>query len=122
MMLWQPQASDITWGTAIVSLQNALLHLSDWCDFDEALYGYFNFCYNTDNCDLTYMIQALMKKIFQLTTVANDIVQIVMEGFPKKTDTALVISTFYDRIGQDFGTTLRYATDFDPTLYPLVQN
>jgi hypothetical protein len=122
MLVWTPKASDITWGTAIVSLQSGLLHTSDWCDFDEAIYGYLNFCYNTDNCYITYMIQALMKKVFQLTTVGNDFVQIFMEGIPKHTDSAIVVTSFFDRIGQNLGKVLRYATDFDPTLYPLVQN
>ena len=117
-----PNAPDTTWGNAIVSLQSGLLHLSDWCDFDEALYGYLTFSYNTDNTAPTYMLQALMKKVFQLTTVGNDFVQIFMEGMPKATDSELVISSFFDRIGSNLGKILRYATDFDPTLYPLVQN
>ncbi|TNV76409.1 hypothetical protein FGO68_gene5588 [Halteria grandinella] len=86
------------------------------------MYGWLTFCYNTDNCYITYMIQALMKKVFQLTTVANDFVQIFMDGLPKRTDSALVVSSFFDRVGQNLGKVLRYATDFDPTLYPLVQN
>ena len=65
------------------------------------------------------MIGAIMKKVFQLTTVANDFAQIFMEGVPKITDAASVVQTFFDRIGTNMGKLLRYAVDFDPTLYPI---
>jgi len=71
-MVITPNAPDTTWGNAIVSLQNGLFQMSDWCDFDEAIYGFLTFSYNTDNTAPTYMLQALMKKVFQLTTVGND--------------------------------------------------
>jgi hypothetical protein len=123
MTIWTPHASDTTWGTAIVSLQKGMLQMSDWCDFDEAVYGYLTFCYNspTGQCEITYMVSAIMKKIFQLTTVANDFAQIFIGGVPKSSDTAVVIQTFYERIGTNLGKVLRYATDFDPVANPLTQ-
>ncbi len=120
LSIWTPAASDTTWGTAIVSLQKGLLQVSDWCEIDEAVYGYLTFCYNSEQCNPTYMIGAIMKKVFQLTTVANDFAQIFMEGIPKVTDAASVVQTFFDRIGTNMGKLLRYAVDFDPTLYPII--
>jgi hypothetical protein len=120
--IWTPKASDTTWGTAIVSLQKAMLMISDWCDFDESIYGYLTFCYDseTDQCSVTYMIGAVMKKIFQLTQVGTDLVQAISDGgFPTKKDTADVITAFFRRIAVNGGKVLRYATDFDPVKYPL---
>lgn len=61
-----------------------------------------------------------MKKVFQVTTVANDFVQIFMEGgMPKFGDDAAKVTDFFDRAAQNCGKLIRYATDFDPTLYPI---
>ena len=117
-----PQVSNINWGTAIVSLQKAMLSISDWCDFDESIYGYLTFCYDSDSdqCSVTYMVGALMKKVFQLTQVATDFMQAFADGgFPTPKDTADVITAFFRRVGVNGGKVLRYATDFDPVKYPL---
>ena len=67
------------------------------------------------------MVSTIMKKVFQVTTVANDFAQIFMDGgMPKLGDDAAKIVEFYDRAFQNCGKLLRYATDFDPTLYPIV--
>ena len=63
------------------------------------------------------MVQSLFQKVFQVTTVANDFASIVMEGnFPFLGALSTNIEATYNRIGQDVGKLLRYATDFDPTL------
>jgi len=109
-----------SWTTGIITVQKSLLLISDWCEFDEAIYSYFNFCYETEQCELPNMVQTILKKVFQVTTVANDFAQIFMEGIPKTADDATKIETFADRIGTNCGKLLRYATDFDPTLYPML--
>jgi hypothetical protein len=103
------------WGTEIVSIQKALLMITDWCQYDEALYQYLEFCYSADACEIPNMINTLFKKVFQVTTVANDIAQVFMEGLPTQDSKVADIEQFANRVGQDVGKLLRYATDFDPT-------
>jgi hypothetical protein len=107
------------WGTEIVSIQKALLMITDWCQYDEVLYQYLEFCYDGDACDVVNMFNTLLKKVFQVTTVANDIAQVFMEGLPTQDSKPLDVELFANRVGQDVGKLLRYATDFDPTLVQL---
>ena len=107
------------WGNEVVNIQKILLLITDWCQYDEAVYDYLTYCYNGDSCEITNMVNTLLKKIFQVTTVANDVAQVVMEGLPQVTDTPATIEAFTNRIGADVGKLLRYATDFDPTTITL---
>ena len=95
-----------------------LTEIQQGCQFDEALYHYLTFCYNSQQCLLTYMFQTLLSKVFQITTVANDVVQLVVEGIPKTSATATVVEAYASRLGGDIGKVLRYGTNYDPTLFP----
>jgi len=64
------------------------------------------------------MFQTLLSKVFQITTVANDVVQLVVEGIPKTSATATVVEAYASRLGGDIGKVLRYGTNYDPTLFP----
>ena len=74
--------SKFDFGTEILAIQNVSLMISDNCEFDESVYDYLTFCYNGEACEVATMVQTLLTKIFQVTTVANDIAQIFMEGLP----------------------------------------
>lgn len=45
-----------TIGDAFNKITEALIKVSDWCDFDEALYGWLNFCYDTEQCEIPNMV------------------------------------------------------------------
>jgi hypothetical protein len=107
-----------SWTNSASNIQKAILLVSNWCDYDEALYTWMYFCYYSEQCMVTYMSQSLMKKVFQVTTVANDLAQLYMDGIPTPKDTPTVVKTFADRFGSNIGKLIRYATDYDPTLYP----
>lgn len=102
-----------TCSLAATSLLNSFV---DNCDYDEALYDYLAFCYDRENCSIVNMAQTLMKKVFQVTTVFNDLVAAFVEGVPGPTDTKDKVETFADKIGQNLGKLLRYATEFDYSL------
>ena len=107
-----------SWINNTVNIQKMLTDLQTDCQFDEALYSYLTFCYDSDQCLITYMFQTLMSKIFQVTTVFNDIAQLVVERPPAWTAAATDIESYANRFGQDVGKILRYATNYDPTLFP----
>jgi len=104
------------WGNEIVSFQKALILTADNCEYDESVYDLLSFCYQGEQCEFPNMVQTLLKKVFQVTTVANDFAQIMMEGLPKETDSQNTVEDFAERVGSNCGKLLRYATDFDPTL------
>ena len=66
------------------------------------------------------MFQTLMTKVFQVTTVFNDVVQLIVEMPPGFTAEAAKIEDYASRVGQDFGKILRYGTNYEPTLNPAV--
>lgn len=103
------------WGMEIVNIQKALLLITDNCEYDEALYQYLTFCYEGESCDIPVMFNTLLKKVFQVTTVANDIAQVFMEGLPTEKSSKAEIENFAERVGTNVGKILRYATDFDPS-------
>ncbi len=80
-----------SWTNSASNIQKAILLVSNWCDFDEALYTWMYFCYYSEQCMVTYMSQSLMKKVFQVTTVANDLAQLYMDGIPTPKDTPTVV-------------------------------
>lgn len=109
---------EFSWTNSASNIQKSILDISNWCDYDEALYTWMYFCYYSEQCLVTYMSQSIMKKVFQVTTVANDLAQLYMDGLPTPADKPADVETFADRLGSNVGKLLRYATDYDPTLYP----
>ena len=49
------------------------------CDFDNVLNDYFIWCDNND-CSLDYMLQNVLKKVIQITTVATNISNILNDA------------------------------------------
>lgn len=96
------------------------MQITDNCEYDEALYQYLTFCYNGENCNIENMFSALLKKVFQVTTVVNDIVQLFVEGLININDPPAKVENFADKIGGAIGKLLRYATDFDPAQVPIL--
>jgi hypothetical protein len=68
-----------------------------------------------EDCSLNTMMQTLLKKVFQVTTVANDLAQLVNGDKPGATD-YVAVQAFYLPVGNAIGKLLRYATNFDPTI------
>lgn len=85
-----------------------------YCDFDNALYDLAKWC-NNMNCTLPYIGTSFLKKTMQVTTVANDMIELFATEPPAINDTSAVF-TYYERLAIDFGKLTRYAIDFDPTL------
>ncbi len=82
------------------------------------MYDLTRWCQNYD-CSFKNMFQNLIKKVFQLTTLANDfIASIKSTGFPKKTDDYDTITKKFLKFGDAFGKIVRYSTDFDHKLLP----
>ena len=109
---------DFNWQDEILNLANALNAITDNCMFDESLYDWLSYCYEVEMCDPSIMMQTALKKVFQVTTVANDMAQLYGEGMPKETDRVEDIENFFERVGSNIGKLLRYASEFDPTLIP----
>ena len=63
---------DFNWQDEILNLGNALNAITDNCMFDESLYDWLSYCYEVEMCDPSIMMQTALKKVFQVTTVAND--------------------------------------------------
>jgi len=90
-----------------------------YCEYDDALYDLSRWCNNMD-CSTSYIGQSYMKKVFQVTTVTNEIVQLFTGESPLYTDTDAVFQ-YYETLGTDIGKLLRYAIDFDPVLIKTLQ-
>jgi hypothetical protein len=71
-------------------------------------------------CEPQNMIQTILKKVFQVTTVANDFAQMFGESLPKEESKPQDIEDWFDRFGSNFGKLLRYATEFDPNVIPMI--
>ena len=102
----------------ILSFGSALNNVVDYCIFDECLNDYLTYCFEVESCEPQNMIQTLLKKVFQVTTVANDITQLLNESLPTENNIPEVIEAWFTRLGSNLGKLLRYATDFDPNLIP----
>lgn len=101
--------------TAVASQFQEVIYLFiKYCEFDDALFDLFKWCSNND-CTFNTMLQTLLKKVFQVTTVANDLASLVTGDKPDPTDFTAV-QNFFLPIGNAFGKLLRYATNFDPAL------
>ena len=71
-------------------------------------------------CEPQNMIQTILKKVFQVTTVANDFTQMFGEALPKEDSKPQDIEDWFDSFGSNFGKLLRYATEFDPNVIPMI--
>ena len=108
----------IDWSGEMLNLLITFKNVNDWCEYDESLYDYMSYCFdNGDMCNPELMMGTLLKKVFQVTTVANDIAQLMAEPKPQKTDKISYIEGYGERVGSNFGKLLRYATEFDPSMY-----
>ena len=67
-------------------------------------------------CEPQNMMGTLLKKVFQVTTIANDLAQVYSEGLPKESSSSNDIEDFAERLGSNVGKLLRYATEFDPNM------
>ena len=109
---------DFDWNNEILAFGNAMNNIVDYCLFDESLNDYLAYCYEVEMCEPQNMIQTILKKVFQVTTVANDFAQMFGDGIPKENAKSDVIEDWFDRFGSNVGKLLRYATEFDPNIIP----
>lgn len=102
----------------MANIQEASYLFIKYCEFDDAMYDYIRYCdakakQGVYSCSFTVMGQTLMKKVFQVTTVINEVSPAFQAGieppgfYPQ-------IEAFFDKMGEAFGKILRYATEFDP--------
>ncbi len=108
--------NNFDWKRELSNLMTAIRQVTEYCEYDESLYDYLTYCYQGEMCEPQIMVQTLLKKVFQVTTVANDFAQIYMEGLPTEADAIDKIEDFGERVGMNVGKLLRYATEFDPTV------
>ncbi len=86
------------------------------CHFDDAFYDLFVWCDEHD-CSFEYIGQALLKKVFQVTTVGNDLVQLIKGNHPERSD-YVETEEYWAKISVAFGKLLRWSLDFDPKEIP----
>ena len=108
------------WNTEILAIGTALNNIVDYCYFDESINDYLTYCYEVEMCEPQIMIQTILKKVFQITTVANDFAQMFGESLPKEDSKSKDIEDWFDRFGSNVGKLLRYATEFDPNVIPMM--
>ena len=108
------------WQVEIINFSQALMMVTQNCEYDECLNDWLTFCYEGEQCDSGVMMQTMLKKIFQVTTIANDLAQMYAEGQPGESSSLQDVQDFYERFGSNFGKLLRYSTDFDPNLITLL--
>ena len=66
------------WSDEILSIGSALNMIVDYCEYDETLYDLLAYCYDYElACDPANVLQTLLKKVFQVTTIANDFAALV---------------------------------------------
>ena len=112
-LLGDAETSTVDWVQDLVTLQQLSLYFVKYCDFDDALYDITKYCTDFEKrCEVIQMSQVLLKKMFQVTTVANHAAEMMMSGLPESTDYTAVFE-FTEGIGSDFGKLIRYATDFE---------
>ena len=91
--------------------------ITDFCEYDESLYDLLTYCYDYEEaCDPANMMQTLLKKVFQVTTVANDFAALMQQGMLTEKSAIFDIEDFFERVGSNTGKLIRYATEFDPKL------
>ena len=104
------------WNSQLSNIIFALKTITDNCEYDESLYDYLTYCYEGDMCEPQNMMGTLLKKVFQVTTIANDLAQVYAEGLPSDKASSNDIEDFAERLGSNVGKLLRYATEFDPNM------
>ena len=104
------------WNSQLTNIIYSLKAITDNCEYDESLYDYLTFCYEGDMCEPQNMMGTLLKKVFQVTTIANDLAQVYAEGLPSDQAPSGGIEDFGERLGSNVGKLLRYATEFDPNV------
>lgn len=93
-------------------IQEVIYLFIKYCEFDDAIFDLLKWCSNND-CTVSTMFQTLLKKIFQVTTVANDLATLLSEPKPEPTDYKGV-QKYFTPLGTSVGKLLRYGTSFDP--------
>ena len=104
------------WNSQLSNLITSMKAITDNCEYDESLYDYLTYCYEGEMCEPQNMMGTLLKKVFQVTTVANDLAQVYAEGLPNEQAPTGIIEDFGERIGSNVGKLLRYATEVDPNI------
>ena len=104
------------WNSQLSNLITSMKAITDNCEYDESLYDYLTYCYEGEMCEPQNMMGTLLKKVFQVTTVANDLAQVYAEGLPNEQAPTGIIEDFGERLGSNVGKLLRYATEFDPNI------
>jgi hypothetical protein len=104
------------WNSQLTNIIYSLKAITDNCEYDESLYDYLTYCYEGDMCEPQNMMGTLLKKVFQVTTIANDLAQVYAEGLPSDQAPSGGIEDFGERLGSNVGKLLRYATEFDPNV------
>ena len=61
------------WNSQLTNIIYSLKAITDNCEYDESLYDYLTYCYEGDMCEPQNMMGTLLKKVFQVTTIANDL-------------------------------------------------
>ncbi len=61
------------WNSQLSNLITSIKAITDYCEYDESLYDYLTFCYEGEQCEPQNMMGTLLKKVFQVTTIANDL-------------------------------------------------
>lgn len=87
------------WNSQLSNLIYSLKTIADNCEYDESLYDYLTYCYEGDMCEPQNMMGTLLKKVFQVTTIANDLAQVYAEGLPNDQSSTGVIEDFGERMG-----------------------
>ena len=83
------------------------------CQFNTAFYRYMTYCYENYQCHPYTMFQTLVAKVFQVTSIVNDMAQLIAGSVPSLTDTQQVVQTYASHIGMDLGKILRLANNFN---------
>jgi hypothetical protein len=108
----------IDWKGQMLNIMIAMKNVNDWCEYDEVIYDYMSYCFDEgEMCEPQTMMNTLLKKIFQVTTVMNDLTQLMNEDKPAKTAKTSDIERYAERFGSNAGKLLRFATEFDPNMY-----
>ena len=103
--------------TILTQFENLCYDFIKYCQFDDALYDFIQWCslFPTD-CSITGMGQNGLQRIFQITTLINDLAAMWQAGFDFTNFQS--ISKTFTQFGQYTGQLARYLTNFNPALLP----
>ena len=111
-MYFNNDTSKDWWG--MMTRVQRIMHIQNkFCDFDDVINDLFKWCDNND-CTVEYLLQNVLKKVIQITTVATNISTILADTTPQPaiTNTAYYF-TRWENIFTQAGNLMRYLTDFD---------